>query len=131
MKGFMKRFGVSLCLLILLILSWVYIIKLKNDDAERTKASVVGTFMAGRPESGAEYFVFDQDGNYYIYKQGEPFIEKGIYKNEGEAVLLEHEGESREVAFINQNIYDFKRQDNRIYTYARIDDVPVFINVDT
>lgn len=128
MTTFLKKNIIIIILMILLLASFFYNLKLRNDIYNITNVDIVGTFSTEN-EHDAEYFVFTKDGTFYNYKQFK-LLQKGTYEIDEHILTLNCNDIQKHVVFGNKNIYYFNNAENNIFKYSKINETPLFINLE-
>ena len=126
-----QRHWISICLTILLVLSFALILKQGNELRMADAPQIVGTyqFSSLNPAEG-EYLVFDQNGRYHHYYQFE-MLEQGTYAV-GEANvynLFSDTGNPSAIVCVVDRVYSLSKKDNALHPFEKISDIPSFINV--
>ncbi len=133
MSNFISKSGKYLArnykyiILITLILV-LFILNLEKQINEyQMNKDVVGTYIMGEAVTGnAEYFVFDNNNYYCRYKQFNVIQEGEYEKIHGNVYILNNELKEY-IVYSNDEIFYFNQDD--VCFYSRIDDIPLFINV--
>lgn len=130
--SFSSRNSKILVLTILLFLSAIYNIKLKNElDKFLIPGNIKGTYgieNGNQQDPEYEYFVF-VTGDFYRYKRSE-MLDEGTYENIYDNIyILKSDKTDEYIIYSNEKFHFYDRKRNNILTYSKITREPIFVNV--
>lgn len=128
-KSYILKNSKTIVLIILLLLSIFYNVKLKNElDKFIQIRNIIGTYQYGNTFD-PEYFVFSE-GEFYRYKQFQ-LLDKGTYENIYDNVyILKSDNIDEYIIYSNEGFHFYDRKRNNILLYSKISNVPTFVNID-
>lgn len=119
----------SIVLVILLLMSVFYNIKLKSElDGLMAIRNIRGTYQ-NENMLDPEYFVFS-DGEFYRYKQFQ-LLDKGTYENIYDNVyIIKSHNIDEYIVYSNDEFHFYDRANDYVIKYSKISNVPTYINID-
>ena len=118
---------VMIAIIVLLLISNIVQYNSFNRDG-----TIIGTSRTGDGMSPLdEYFIFEKDGKYVIYRQF-AILESGTYEEVEDSLYLLSDGTGAQAAYAL-----YSRSEDKVYliradefrTFAKVSDVPFYINV--
>lgn len=129
--SFLLRNIMMLVLIALLCISICYNIKLKAElDNFLIYKDIKGTYLMQNDDPhNPEYFVFSKEGNFCRYKQFQ-LLDKGTYENAYDNVyILKSNNLDEYIIYSNDQFHFYDRKQNNIFTYSKVSDHEIFINI--